>query len=118
MHAGNPATQHEEGHSLQLKYEKDVLSFIMVVEQLGNPFLATGQELIVLDTQNVMEHAIATSLSQIGEAGQTLLAAYVTERLEKASVPVYDTFKRNNMLTFAHRPDPKKKGTKESGVQR
>ena len=36
-------TQHEEGHSLQLKNEKDVLSFIMVVELLGNPFLATGQ---------------------------------------------------------------------------
>ena len=72
----------------------------------------------MLNTQNVMEHAIATSLSQIRETGQTLHEAYVMERLEKASVPVSDTIKRNNMLTFANRPDPKKKGTNDSGVQR
>ena len=107
---------HEEGHSFQLKFQKDVLSFIKVVEQLGNPFLATSQELIVLDKQNVMEQAVATSLSQIREAGQTLHAAYVKERLEQASVPVSDTIKGNNMLTFANQPDPKKKGTEDSGV--
>ena len=90
---------HEEGHSLQVKFRKDVLSFIAVVEQLGNPFLATSQELVVLDTQNVMEQAVATSLSRIHEAGQALHAAYVMERLEKATVPVSDTIKRNNMLT-------------------
>ena len=84
---------HEEGHSLQLKFQNDVLSFIKVVKQLGNPFLATSQELIALDTQTVMEQAVATSLSKIREAGQTLHAAYVMERLEKASVPVSDTIK-------------------------
>ena len=109
---------HEEGHSLQVKFRKDVLSFVEVVEQLGNPFLATSQELVALDTQNVMEQPVATSLSQIREAGQALHAAYVKERLENASVPISDTITRNNMLTFANRPDPKKKGRKDSGVQR
>lgn len=60
-----------------------------------------------------MEQAVTDSLSQIGETGQTLHAAYVMDRLEKASVSVTDSIKRNNMLTFANRPDPnKKKGTK------
>ena len=89
-----------------------------MVEQLGNPFLATSLELIVLDTQNVMEHVIVTSLYLIREAGQTLHAAYVKEILEEASVPVSDTIKRNNILTFANRPDTTKKGTKGSGFQR
>ena len=73
-----------------------------MVGQLGNPFLATSQELVALDTQNVMEQAVITSLSQIREAGQTLHAAYVTERLVKASVRVTDTITWNNMVTFAN----------------
>jgi len=89
-----------------------------VVEQLGNPFLATSQELVALDTQDVMEQAVATSLSQIRETGQALHAAYTMERLEKASTPVSDTITRNNLLTFANRPDHKKKGQKDSGIQR
>ena len=71
--------------------------FIIVVEKLAKPFLATSEQFIVLDTNNVMEQAVATSLSQIREAGQTLHAAYVMERLEKAPVSVSDTIKRNNL---------------------
>ena len=29
---------HEEAHSLQVKYRKDVLSFVDTDEQFGNPF--------------------------------------------------------------------------------
>ena len=65
-----------------------------------------------------MDEAVITCLSQILEAGQALHAAYVTERLENASVPLSATITRNNMLTFANRPDPKKKGRKDSGIQR
>ena len=72
-----------------------------MVEQLGNPFLATSQELVALDTQDVMEQAVATSLSQIRETDQALHAANTMERLEKASTPVSDTITRNNLLTFA-----------------
>ena len=89
-----------------------------MVGQLANTFLATSQELVALDTQNVMEKAVVTSLSQIHEAGQTLHASYVMERLVKASVQVIDTITRKNMVTFANRPDPKKKGKKDSGVQK
>ena len=71
---------------------------------MSNPSLATSHELIVLDTQIVMGNAVATSISQIRETGQSLHEAYVMERLEKAYVPVSDTIKRNNMLTFANRP--------------
>jgi hypothetical protein len=46
---------HEEGLSLQVKFCKDVLSFVDVVVHMGNPFIAARQELVALDTQNVME---------------------------------------------------------------
>ena len=45
---------HEEGHSLQVKFRKDVLSFVDVVVHVGNPFIATRQEHVALDTHNSM----------------------------------------------------------------
>lgn len=109
---------HEEGHSLQTKFQKDVQSFIQVLGELGNPFLATSQELVALDTQNVMEPAVVDSLSQIHETGKICHTTYVQKRLVEATVPVSDTLKRNKLLTFANRPDTKKKGIKDSGIQR
>ena len=38
---------HQETHSLQVKYRTGVLSFVDVIEQLGNPFLPC-QELVAL----------------------------------------------------------------------
>ena len=73
---------HEEGRSLQATSRKDISSFVKVVGQLGNPFVATSLELVALDTQNVMEESVVASLSEIREFGQTLHAAYVRERLE------------------------------------
>ena len=40
---------HEEDHSLQVKYRKEVISFFETVEQFGNPF-GPGHELVALDT--------------------------------------------------------------------
>ena len=83
-----------------------------VVGQLGNPFGATSLELVALDTQNVMEESVVASLSEIREVGQNLHAAYVRERLEDSSVPISDTIKRNNLLTFANRPELREKKQK------
>ena len=45
---------HEEDHSLQVKYRKEVISFSETVEQFGNPF-GPGHELVALDTHVVMK---------------------------------------------------------------
>ena len=109
---------YEEEHSLQVKFRKDVLSFVDVVVHIGNPFIATRQELVALDTQNVMEQVVVTSLFQIHAMGKALHTAYVTERLEKASVPTSDTINRNNMFTFANRLDRKRKGKNDNCTQK
>ena len=100
---------HEERRSLQATLRKDIPSFAKVVGQLGNPFVATSLELVALDTPNVLDESVVASLSEIREVGQTLHAAYVRERLEDSSVPISDIIKRNNMLTFANRPELRKK---------
>ena len=56
---------HEVAHSLQCKFLNDIQSFTKVVNGMGNPFLATGHELITLDTRAVMDDAVAVSVSKI-----------------------------------------------------
>jgi len=76
---------------LQSRFLKDIQSLAM-----GNPFLSTCQDLIVLDTRGVMDEAVVVSLCQIHEFGQALHEEYVKTRLEKGTVPLWDTIKRNN----------------------
>ena len=73
---------HDERRSLRVTFRKDISSFVKVVGQVGNPFVATSLELVALDTQNVMEESVVASLSEIREVGQTFHAAFVRERLE------------------------------------
>ena len=103
---------HEEARSLQSMFLKDVQSFMKVVNAMGNPFLCICQDLIALDTRAVMDQAVAVSLCQIHEFGQALHEEYVKTWLEKGTVPLSDTIKRNNRLTFANHPDPRKKENK------
>ncbi len=105
---------HEEGRNLQATFRKNISSFVNVVGQLGNTFVATSLELVALDTQNIMEESVVASFSEIREVGQTLHAACVRERLEDSSVPISDIIKRNNMLTFANRPELRKKAERMS----
>ena len=109
MNSSSQSTSHhEEVNFLQVKYRKDVLSFVDCVNQLSNPFLATGQQLVALDTQKVIEQEVATLLCKIRELGQAKHADYILQRLEKCTLPVSQTIARNKILTFANRPDSKK----------
>ena len=84
-----------------------------VVTELGNPFLATGHELVALDTCDVMENVVAMSLSKITEVGKTLHLEYLDTRLTNTTVPVSHTIKRNSLFTFSNRPNTRKKGEKD-----
>ena len=59
-----------------------------------------------------MDYAVAVSLSKIHAVGEALLKEYVNTRLDKISVPLSDTNKRNNMFIFGNRLDPRKKKNK------
>ena len=102
-------SHHQEAHSLQMKFYKDVMSFVETVKQMGNPSLAMSTGLVALDAQDVMEPEVAASLSPMPAVGETLHAKYTTQRLENPLIPVSDTIPRQNSFTFANLPDWNKK---------
>jgi len=108
---------HEEASALQTTFRTNVLAFVEVVEQLGNPF-NNGKDLVALHTQEVMEEEVVTSLTQLQNLGKDLHAEFVSHTIEQVTSPITNTLKRQEVLTFANRPVHIKKGTKSGSAQR
>lgn len=108
---------HEEAHAMQMKYRKDVLSFVKVAEQFGNPF-NDGHELVAMHTQEIMEDEVVSSLTQLHKLGIDLHSKFVTKCFKEASLPITNTLKRQKVFTFANRPVVNKNGGKSCSAQR
>ena len=102
---------------MQTKFRTDVLAFVEVAEQLGNPF-NSGTELVALHTQEVMEKEVVTSLTQVQDLGKDLHGQYVSHTIEQATWPITNTLKRQNVFTFTNRPVNARTGSKAGSAQR
>ena len=103
---------HEEGHSLQMRFAKDVLSVISVLRP-RNPFLPhNGPDLVTLHTREVMPSAIAQTLCNAHNRGKDLHDAFVSDRLRNGRVAITYTIKRSVLQTFTRRTDDTKNRSK------
>jgi len=55
---------------------------------MGNPFLENSEDLLVLDTRDIMSSAVTETVRRIETIGEELYKNYVEERLEKCEKPV------------------------------
>jgi len=71
-----------------------------------NPFRETRQELITLDTGEVMDPEIALSVKEAANIGKSKFTEFVVSRIEKATKPLSDVIQRSNLftVTFTNRP--------------
>ena len=51
-------SHHEQHPGVQASFLKDVKSLIAVFIEMGNPFLGKGQDLLVLDTKDIMNISV------------------------------------------------------------
>lgn len=115
--SSNTTAHHEKAYALQVKYKKDVLSFVEIVEHLCNPF-DNEHQLVALHSQEVMEQEVVASLTHIHEAGKELHAKCVEPTPDLTVLPITSTIKRQKVLTFANRPITTKKGRTAGRVQK
>ena len=96
---------HEEAHSLQVKYRKDGLAFVEIVQTTRQSLCSWSRAC------RMKSHGkeVIKSLSRVVEVGADLHAQYVSHTFDKVSVPVSNTIRRNKILTFSNRPDLTKK---------
>ena len=79
---------------------------LQVVEdgKIANPFDTNEEELITLDTREIMDPEIANCLKNIEVFGKSLRDEAVTERIELATKPIFDIIPRACLYTFTNRP--------------
>ena len=106
---------HEQKRHTQIAFSRDVKALSTTMEGMGNPFTEESSDLLVLDSRNIVDTAVADTVQQIEQLGLKLYEAYVDERLVNQKIPIYDTIKRNNLHLFS-RPPVKGKSSKQQQI--
>ncbi len=102
---------HEQTRSFQALFVQQVQSLVEVVEKMGNPFLEGTQDLLRLDTRDVMDPAVVSSVCSAEKKAIEQYQAFVTERLQDQLTKISDPIKKNKVLLFS-RPPAKKSNAK------
>jgi len=74
----------------------------MSFNELGNPFLESSGELIMLDTKDIMNEDAVKSIFLAKELGTQQYEAFVAERIINCKLPITDTLPLNNLIFISH----------------
>ena len=106
------ADHHDQKKSNQKSFMKDVSSLINTMQKMGNPFTEDSQDLIALDSKQIMSKEVIDFVKGAKMIGQYQYELFVTERLERGNVAIIDTIKHNKVALFGT-PTEKKRSNKE-----
>jgi hypothetical protein len=104
---------HEEGLSLQRSFKEQSESLADAISELGNPFLYDGDELLALDTRNVLNESVVNTVRRVHELGKEQYAKYHKEVIVDRTRSIHEPIKKNALPLFRC-PSPKSK-TKQAG---
>ena len=66
---------------------------------MGKHFQEKSEDLLVLDTRDIMDSSVAESVRQVEAIGNAQYQMFVTERFEKHT-SLFDPIKRNKLTLF------------------
>ena len=76
---------HEQTKSIQATFAQHVNSLVGVIEEMGNQFSERSKDLLRLDTWDIIDQAVASSVGKAEEIGQHQYQAYITPPRDQAS---------------------------------
>ena len=83
---------------------KEVKSLIAVIEDMGNPFLESSEDLMVLDTKDILDTSVGETVQTAESLGKEQYKAFVEERLVRCEVPITDVTSKNKLALFSRPP--------------
>ncbi len=86
----------------QASFLKDVKSLVKTMEEMGNPFVDTSNDLLVLDTRVIVDKEVAESYTNIQQLGKCKSSVFFQERLVTYSTPIGDTLSKNCFIFKEH----------------
>ena len=91
---------HEHTMAVQVTFASEVQALVEVTEDLGNPFMEVSGVLLVLDTRDIADQAVMTTLRGIEKKGHDQYDSFVTDRLVERTSHVSVTITKNSMPLF------------------
>ena len=79
---------HEQHLGVQTSFLKEVKSLVAVIEEMGNPFLEQSQDLLVLNTRDILDLSVGESVRKAENVGEKQYHNFVEERLIKYEKPI------------------------------
>jgi hypothetical protein len=76
---------HEQHSGVQADFLNDVRSLTAVIGEMGNPFLEESQDLLVLDTRDIMDTSVAEAVRKAETIGKEQYDTFVEERLVRSA---------------------------------
>ena len=62
---------HEQTRKFQVTFAQNAQSLVEVIEEMGNPFFEDSKDLLRLDTRDMIDPAVASSVSQAENLGSS-----------------------------------------------
>ena len=84
--------------------KQDVQSLTQAIEEMGNPLAEQSSDILVLNSRDVVDTAVADTMWQMEKLGLEQYETYVVERLVNQTVPITDPIQRNNLHPISHPP--------------
>ena len=107
------AKHHEDTRSLPSLFYRDVTALTRTIEEMGNSFMEETEDLLVLDTKEIMGSDALVRLCKVEEVGTAQFESFIAERLVQQSKSLYDPIKRNNLGVFNDPPSKVASRTKQ-----
>ncbi len=89
---------HDQSPSVQKRFAADTKALVAAFQDAGNPFDEDSDEIVILDTKEVMSESVAQSIMCAHVEGKKQHSAFVKERLESITVSFHEPIKMNKIL--------------------
>jgi hypothetical protein len=91
---------HEEGFSFQKSFKADVERLTATIKEMGNPFMTADEDVVRLDTRDVMPEEVARSIRSIESLGTEQYQAFRQDVLISRTKSIHAPLKRNSLSLF------------------
>ena len=95
---------HEQKKGVQKAFKKQVKLLSTAIAEMGNPFQKSTNDLLVLDTQDIMLPSVFETVKTSESVGQNQYREFVTERLEARSKSLFEPIRENKLPLFCSHP--------------
>ena len=97
---------HEEVKGVQDAFVKEEKSLCATIEEMGNPFMESSEDLLVFDTHDIVDSSVTDTIKNSVKNGKRQYEEFVTKHLVKRNKSLFDPIHTNKNFLFSCPPPP------------